>query len=290
VIDAAVIVLRLLQYVGGSVLFGSALFLIYALRRRVSPGWGRPLLLGGAVTLALAALLGLVAQTIALAGSVELGLTAESLRAMLGTSLGRAALARSAAGGLATAALLVMPERTSRGAVAGVLGGLAVASFAWMGHGAASEGPGATVHLLADMIHALAAGLWIGGLVGFALLVRSADRSTLLGALHRFSAIGIPVVALVAASGLVNAWYMIGPHHLAGLFTTAYGRLLVLKLAAFGAMLAFAAANRWRHTEALARGVSKAAVRSSLTAEALLGIVVLALVAWFGMLDPPGLA
>ncbi len=42
-----------------------------------------------------------------------------------------------------------------------------------MGHGAASEGAGAQLHLLADVAYALLAALWIGELVSFVMLVVS---------------------------------------------------------------------------------------------------------------------
>jgi putative copper resistance protein D len=290
-IDAAVIALRLLQYVSGSILMGSALFLVYAW-----PGdtaalrWPKPLLSASALVLAVSTAFGLVAQTIQLAGSVELGLTSESLQAVIGTmGLGKAALVRANAGVVA-ALVLLMPRRRSTWALSGALGTLAVTSFAWMGHGAATEGGAGTLHLLADIVHALTAATWIGALIAFVLLVRTADRSALLIALNRFSAIGGPLVALLAASGLVNGWFLVGPYHLGGLFTTPYGRLLLLKLALVVGMLGLAAANRWRHTPELERRESKAAVRRSVTFEAVLGLLVLALVAWFGMLEPPGLA
>ena len=62
-IDAAVIALRLLQYVSGSILMGSALFLVYAW-----PGdtaalrWTRPLLGASALVLAVSSVLGVVVQ------------------------------------------------------------------------------------------------------------------------------------------------------------------------------------------------------------------------------------
>jgi putative copper resistance protein D len=290
-IDAAVIALRLLQYVSGSILMGSALFLVYAW-----PGdtaalrWPRPLLGASALVLAVSSVLGLVVQTVQLAGSLELGLSRESLQAVIGTmGLGKAALVRAIAGVLA-ALILLLPRRRSTWALSSSLGTLAVASFAWMGHGGATEGGGGALHLLADIVHVLTAAIWVGALAAFALLVRTADRSTLLLALHRFSAIGVPLVALLAVSGLVNGWFLVGPHHLDGLLTTPYGRLLLLKLALVAGMLGLAAANRWRHTPELARGMSKAAVRRSLTLEAALGLLVLGLVAWFGMLEAPGLA
>lgn len=289
-IDTAVIALRLVQYVTGSILFGSALFFVYALPpARPALRWERPLLVSAAFGLALAAVLGLLAQTIALAGSVELGLTKESLQAMAGTSLGTAAIVRAAAAIAAVPLLLSLRRGTLLWGLTGLLGAVAVAGFAWMGHGAAGEGAGAQVHLFADLAHALLAALWVGALVGFVMLVLSgAEGATLHVALTRFSAVGVPLVALLTITGLANSWFLVGPRNLGALVTTGYGRLLSVKLALFAAMLLLASLNRWRHTPAVEReGASNAALRSSIMIEALFGIFILALVAWFGMLEPP---
>jgi putative copper resistance protein D len=101
------------------------------------------------------------------------------------------------------------------------------------------------------------------------------------------------LVAAIVASGLVNAWFLIGPSGLPQLVGDPYGRALLAKLALFAAMLALAAANRWHLAPALRREPGRtglAALRRSITAESLAGIGVLALVAWLGTLEPPGAA
>lgn len=289
-IDVAVIALRLVQYLTGSILLGSALFFVYALSRaRPAQPWERPLFLTAAVGLALSAVLGLVAQAIALAGSIELGLASATLHAMAATSLGKAAIVRAGAALAAVPLLLLLKRGSLLWCVTGLLGAVAVASFAWMGHGAASEGAGAQIHLIADLTHALFAALWIGALIGFVMLALSGtDAATMHLALARFSAVGIPLVVLLAATGLVNSWFLVGLNNLGALLTTNYGRLLSLKLLLFTVMLLLAAVNRWRHTPEIHRtGASGSALRASITVEATLGIIVLALVAWFGMLEPP---
>ena len=62
------------------------------------------------------------------------------------------------------------------------------------------------------------------------------------------------------------------------------------KLALFAAMLALAARNRWRLTPALERtpsGETVARLTRSVTAEAAIGLAVLALAACLGTLAPP---
>lgn len=303
-LEPAVIVFRLAQYTGAMVLFGSSLFALYALRASaVDLRWMRPLLAWSAAGLLVATILGLIAQTSVLAGSLREGLTVDSLSAVLTTmNLGRAALVRLASAGLALLLISTLKPGRFSLAMGGVLGAIACASFTWMGHGAATEGPGGILHTIADVAHALAAGVWIGALICFLLLLkrRPADDRKLTQlryeALHGFSGVGSALVAVLVASGLVNSWFLVGPTRLAGLWMTPYGQLLSLKLVLFIGMLGLAAANRFRLTPALAASLDSdagpglepalAALRRSLILETSLAFAVLGLVAWFGMLAP----
>jgi len=76
---------------------------------------------------------------------------------------------------------------------------------------------------------------------------------------------------------------------------SAYGQILLAKLGVFGAMLALAGANRFLLTPRLSatldgRGPLRVAVnalRMSVLIETALGFVVLAMVAWLGVLPAP---
>lgn len=307
--ELAVILCRLAQYSAASVLTGSALFFAYALPAR-GPGsaaelrWSKPLLAAAALLLAAGALFGLVAQTAVLAGSLADALTAESLAAVVTQmDLGKAALARAALAFAALLCVLAVPRGRAVWLGAGVLGGLATVTFGWMGHGAATDGAGHGLHLASDIAHALAAALWLGALVAFAGLIAPRRQpferlATTAEALRHFSPLGIALVVALAATGLVNAWILVGPKIGAALHDP-YGQLLALKLALFAGMLALAALHRQRSVPALAARISTkmlpqgdalASLRRSIAAEALLGFAVLALVAWFGTLPPPGSA
>jgi putative copper resistance protein D len=290
VIEAAIVVARALQYAGASILFGSALFHLYALPApRV---WSRPLLASAAAVLAVASVAAVAAQASLFAGSWSDGLTREAIGAVLSSmAFGKAAVVRAAAALLALALLAVLRGRTAWVAGA-VTGAVAAASLAWMGHAAASE---SLVHLIGDAIHAVAAAAWIGALV--ALLALSAKRGDDAGravlhrALLRFSAIGPALVAAIMLSGLLNAWVLVGPDHVTALSETGYGRALLVKLALFAAMLALAAANRFRLTKLAARpGASLGPLRRSLALETGAGLMVLAAVAWLGTQVPPAVA
>jgi putative copper resistance protein D len=305
VLEPAVIVLRLLQFAGAMILFGSSLFLLYALPKAgVGSGaelnWPRRLLAWAAGGVLVASLAGLLAQTSILAGSIDAGLKPASLAAVMTTmSMGSSTLIRVAAAGLALVLLAVWrPDRTTWRLCA-LLGALVSASFAWMGHGAATEGTPGLLHLFADILHALAAGVWIGALVAFFMLLRPRAASVELDrvlhrALHGFSGIGSALVAVLVATGLVNSWFLVGPTRLSGLWTTPYGQLLTLKLVLFAGMLLLAAANRFRLTPALgaaigsgdAREAAVSDLRRSLILETALAFLVLGLVAWLGTLAP----
>ncbi|MBI1684922.1 copper homeostasis membrane protein CopD [Caulobacter hibisci] len=305
-LEPAVIVLRLMQYAGAMILLGSPLFFIYALPRSgaasaAQTAWARPLLAGAGALLAIAALLSLPVHASILAGSIRDGVKPETLLAVItGMDLGKAAICRAVAAGLAALLVLVLkPGRPSWGLTA-ALGAVAVASFAWMGHGAATEGPIAPLHLAADIVHGWAAALWVGALVVFALLLLARPRTSesvaaLHSALQGFSGIGALLVATLVLTGMVNSAVLVGLDRIEGLWTTSYGRLLSLKILLFTAMVGLAAANRYCLAPALggalrepaAKSAALAALRRSVVVEAGLSLLVLALVAWFGTLPPP---
>lgn len=307
-LEPAVIVLRLLQFAGAMVLFGSSLFLIYALPRNgpgsgVELGWPRKVLAWSAGVVLTASAAGLLAHTAILAGSIQEGMTASSLSAVMTTmSMGPSTVIRA---GAAALALVVLARRLSRATwwLCAGLGALISASFAWMGHGAATEGAPGLLHLSADILHTLAAGAWIGALVGFFLLLRprapSGDLDRVLyRALHSFSGVGSGLVGVLVATGLVSSWFLVGPTRISGLWTTPYGQLLSLKLILFASMLALAAVNRLQLTPALGAAIDGGrssnqtsayrldALRHSLLLETVLSILVLGLVAWLGTLAP----
>jgi putative copper resistance protein D len=183
--------------------------------------------------------------------------------------------------------------------IASGLGALVLASFAWTGHGASTEGNGGLIHLIADIAHSVAAGVWIGALFAFLALLLPRDQdierqTALFNALHNFSGIGSTLVAVLVVSGLVNSYFLIGLAHIGQVFQSTYAILLFVKLIVFGAMLALAAVNRFRLTPALQQAIEAGDtaqaikdLRHSLTIETLAGLGVLALVAVFGMMEPP---
>ncbi|WP_406239102.1 CopD family protein [Nocardia sp. NBC_01009] len=74
-------------------------------------------------------------------------------------------------------------------------------------------------------VHALAAAAWFGMLVALALVVRT--RGEWAVTLPRYSAVALPLIATVAATGVVNGLVRIGGP--APFVTTGYGRILLAK-------------------------------------------------------------
>lgn len=304
--ETALVLVRLAQYAGAVILFGSSLFFLYALPREgivsaAGLGWPRQLLLAGAALTLAGGLIGLLVQTATMAGSLAEALKPASLQFMVtGTGIGRAAVARAAAGALALLALLAFRPSRRLWVLTCGLGAAASVSLGWMGHGAATEGPGGSVHLVSDIFHALAAAVWLGALAAFLILLwprgpAAPERSRALhAALHGFSGLGSILVATLVATGLVNSWFLVGVDRLSGLWTTDYGRLLLAKLVLFAFMLALAAANRFRLTPALGASLdgnrtpdqALAKLKSSVVLETTAGFAILILVAWLGTLAP----
>ena len=172
------------------------------------------------------------------------------------------------------------------------------AAIAWTGHAASTLGPIGNLHVAADALHLVAAAAWIGGLVPLVLLLAAARRQPVLAcasqareATRRFSTLGIVSVVTLAASGIINAWILVGS--VRALLITEYGRLLMLKLGLFAIMLVFAAANRFRLTPRLVASTStgpQLAVLRQLTRNSTieigLGLAIFAIVGMLGTLHP----
>src|SRR5690606_22844266 len=92
-----------------------------------------------------------------------------------------------------------------------------------------------TLAIAVDTLHLVAAALWIGGLFQLCLLLPSAlrlsreKRSEMLRAVvPRTSAVFVPTVAVLVATGIFSAWEQVGTFE--ALFSTAHGQSLLLKL------------------------------------------------------------
>ena len=296
-IEGTLIAARFFAFAAISVLFGSSLFFLYGLKPAARV-WPRRTLLTSAVIAIAATVAWLMAETALLGESTDAMNVGAVWAVAADTSFGRAYLLRLGLLIVAAALVLIVAPSRRLWMAQAVIGGVALASFAWSGHGTYDDELAGTVHLGADVVHLLSAGLWIGALFVLCLLIREPDTE-LQGAhraLEAFSGIGPAAVALLVLSGLINSWFLVGLSRAGALFTTTYGLMIAGKLVLFAMMLALAAANRFRLTPRLALGLGSdaatlahatRALRRSVFTETVLAILVLAAVAYLGTLEPP---
>ncbi|MDI7776551.1 copper homeostasis membrane protein CopD [Asticcacaulis sp. EMRT-3] len=302
----AVSIARFVQYAGATGLFGAALFYLTLLPPKGNASasalrWPKPLLVGSSLLLFLGALLSLAAQAATMNGITLDKLDIPSVSVVLtDTHWGHAIAARIALSFVTFLTVIIIKPSRCLWQVTCLLGVVLLASFAWTGHGASTEGAGGWVHLIADIAHMIAAGVWLGALAAFLALLclpKAQDleqQTALFDALKNFSGMGSALVAVLVVSGLINSYFLIGVSHIGQIFQSTYGILLTIKVIIFAGMLILAGLNRFRLTPALeislaandTTGAIKA-LRRSLILETLAGLAVLALVAAFGMMEPP---
>ncbi|QJA00887.1 bifunctional copper resistance protein CopD/cytochrome c oxidase assembly protein [Leifsonia sp. PS1209] len=119
---------------------------------------------------------------------------------------------------------------------------LAIASIvpmAQQGHSADAAGHDAAVTSFG--LHVLFAAIWLGGLVTLIVARRTLDSGRLVPVLERYSSLALIAFIVVAASGYVNAELRVGT--LAQL-ATPYGILVLVKVAALGALGVFGVMQR----------------------------------------------
>ncbi|KHA65680.1 MULTISPECIES: copper homeostasis membrane protein CopD [unclassified Sphingomonas] len=305
--DWSLIGVRFALYFAMAALFGLSAFSLYGLRARErSNALALPLWLVGSAILSLLLSIGwLVLMASSMAGTPLWPLDQEAIGGLLtGSAIGAAWKLRMVALVVAAFAAMFAAQRSLWLSGVMLASGIALGTLPWTGHGAMDEAAMGWVHLIADILHLIASGAWVGALLGLLLLVSrpaaevdAAHLGLTHRALHGFGTVGTIVVATVVVTGLVNAWMLVGIDNVAALATTLYGQLLLAKLALFVLMLGLASLNRFRLTPAFEQSIANAdhrgalgALRGSLAAETACVVVILGLVAWLGTLAPPASA
>ncbi|WP_061294171.1 copper resistance protein CopC [Herbidospora cretacea] len=133
---------------------------------------------------------------------------------------------------------------------------LALGSLAVVGH-TRVYGPGWLV-LAADLLHVATAALWFGGLLGLCMLfLPDPDHrvSEVASAVSRFSGAALWLVAGLGASAVLLWWRI--ADSVDGLWTTTYGRLVLIKLVLVLAVIGVAAWNRYRLVPSVLSGASR---------------------------------
>ncbi|KQS72265.1 hypothetical protein ASG39_00270 [Rhizobium sp. Leaf371] len=206
-----------------------------------------------------------------------------------GTAYGRAALL--CAGAIVAAIVSLRARRVSlRLWLAALAFGLAGVSAIVAGH--AATAPPRIVTVPAIMLHMLGAMAWIGGLLPLRAALGAArgasSRADPDGAALRLFSRFIPfVLAALIASGLLLA--IVQVQAVSNLWTTAYGRVLLAKLALVLLLVVLAAANRFLWTRPAAEGSLGALrlLRRSIVAEVVIGTMVLAVLGLWRFTPPP---
>jgi copper transport protein len=188
-------------------------------------------------------------------------------------------------------ALVVVADLTRRGA-------RAAKSLSWrVGAGAVALGilrtNGMTGHALdlpgwsqvVVFVHLLMVCLWVGGLMVLLLAVLPArDRDVLAAVLPRYSRLAMISVAVLAVAGTVLAWRLVGSVN--ALLNTEYGQLLLAKLVLFAVLLLLGFASKTWVDRRLRVAATTRALALSVTAEAVLAVLVLGVAAFLVTTGP----
>lgn len=147
------------------------------------------------------------------------------------------------AGVLTVGADASLASRSKRRLVVGVGAAAAVIAPAVTGHSRAF-GP-AWLVIATDILHVLPGSVWLGGLIGLAIVLSGTRGRPNLGVvtLTRFSTLAAGVLAALLVSGTVLTWRIIGSWE--DLFGTSYGRLLLSKIVLVAAASGVSSWNRF---------------------------------------------
>ncbi|BCG70864.1 copper resistance protein C [Mesorhizobium sp. 113-1-2] len=193
-------------------------------------------------------------------------------RTGLGTSFGWTMLVALIALGLGLLSLAGPRVFARPFALAGLAGvGVALAAS---GHASAAEPQWLTRPLV--FVHGVGIAFWAGALVPLGLALKRQTTGA-VAFLRRFSAAILPVVAVLAVAGIVLA--VIQVQTPSALIGTAYGRLLLVKLALLVFLFTLAAVNRWKLTASAEAGATE--VQRRLTRS--IGVEMLIVLAIFGV-------
>jgi len=140
---------------------------------------------------------------------------------------------------------------------------------------------------IADWVHLAAASLWIGALATMALLLWSGAPELRRAAFVRFSRLAMVLVALVLAAGTYMAIVRLPQLH--DLWSTGYGRVLIVKIGLVCVALAWGAVHHFlvRPKLAAADAGLLSRVGRSLAAESMVGVAVLLVAAILVDSKPP---
>lgn len=234
-------------------------------------------------------LLGAWAVTVAgvvLLGWAQVQAGGAGLGSLMATPIGRGLILRAvgiavAGTGLGAAALDPSSRRRVWFGLAAVAGAGALLAHVAAGHAAASRP--ALAQVTAQWVHVTAAAVWIGGLAALLLAIRGEPDDARGRAVRRFSTVAGVALAAVVGTGLVRALNQV--RSLDNLFSTAYGRVVILKVALLAILATLGAVNRYRNVPRSHRTLS--GLRRVSGAELSVAVAILGATALLASIAPP---
>lgn len=248
----------------------------------IAPGWQPRILMPAMTSLLLAYVAGYVFTSAILHGGMTQGLQLSALEATSHTPFGRSTLLRASFSLFAimpSILLLGSPRlaRTARTTLTTVFVALA-ASLAISGH-AVTTAPIA-LRLPLDMLHVIAASIWLGGLVQLGFLAPFA--STWIAEITRFSRLAFVSVLVILITGASAAVMELDTGLTRDLIESTYGRLILAKLALYLATMPLAWNNMSAFVPAISRRPSDAPklLRQYVWRELFFVVVIVVLTIW----------
>ncbi|MFC9811198.1 copper resistance CopC/CopD family protein [Streptomyces virginiae] len=120
-------------------------------------------------------------------------------------------------------------------------------AFTWAAAEHASAGIQVPLAVPVAVLHLVAMGVWLGGLITLVIVLRShgaAGRTVPADAVGRFSTMAFAAVAVLVGTGVYQSWRQVGSWE--ALTTTSYGRTLLVKVAVVVVVLWVASySRRW---------------------------------------------
>ncbi|GAB4577324.1 MAG: hypothetical protein Fur0022_00550 [Anaerolineales bacterium] len=303
------IIFRWLSFVGSATLGGGALFILYVWKpvlqimqieqdkiTEILPPW-RTLAVASLFLLTLANILGLLFQTGQVLGQeIAAPWNPATYKLLFATKFGMLWLARFVLS-LVAFRFLFRPKQNRDYWIAFGAYLLILLTFSFNSHAAAEPRP--LFPIGADWLHMVGALTWLGGLVYFVgglWAARKVDpvlRTRLTATLiPRFSSLAIACVGLLGLTGVYSAYLRVAT--LEGLFSTLYGRTLVVKTLLALPMFLLGAINLLKTTPTMRQAAQETSpdggkvnrFRKLVTTEAVLGLGVLLVTGLFTVIPP----
>ncbi|MBV9032017.1 MAG: copper resistance protein CopC/CopD [Pseudonocardiales bacterium] len=259
-------IVRAAAFASYSLLVGSIAFVLLCwpgaiarrdVRRVMLAGWAGLL----ATSMATLLLQGPYGNGLGLDRLLDSVLVSETLSSPVGAALTARLALLALAGGYLVLLCAWLGHLQRRGRVwFGALGAVSALGLAstWAAADHAAVGLQPALALPVDVMHLLAMGLWLGGLVTLVVVLPAAGTSSaeapaaLQSAVYRFSSLATGSVVTLIGTGSYQSWRQLGSWGAFG--STDYGRLLLVKLGVFAVMLGVARlSHRWvvQHRRAL---------------------------------------